>query len=275
MEAPIIIKPVPAQTINELAGFRPFRIADFIAAPDGSAIRFEAGLKGGASLPKGMICTSDGILTGIPARGTAGIYEVVVTAQNEAGSIDVPFGLTINPGISTPDTYITDIKAAVWSALQQQLPIPELDELYNRPINILDVYYLLERWGILTAWDAFNLDAPAKKILLNLEGTSEHYNVYDRGCCIVACPKDLFSHERTLADGIQTAKAVAREVYKRNWTVELTGFDKLSRAAWVEIQRMGDVHGKQLEVINFDPTTSDVKLYAAQSDAILSPGRDN
>ena len=101
--------------------------------------------------------------------------------------------------------------------------------------------------------------------MLTLEGTSPHYNVYDRGSCLVACPKDLFSHVRTIDDGLQTARAMAREVYKRDWTIELAGLDKMSRAAWVEIQHLGDLNGKRLEVINFIPTPDDVKVYSAQA----------
>lgn len=266
MEAPVLIKPIPSQVVNELAAYGPFNLYEFIQAPDGSMVTFSGGLKDGSALPKGMICTSDGVLTGIPARNTQGNYEVKVTAQNEAGSIEADFLFTIKPSVvsATDIEYFDKLKAEVWEALDKHLPIPEIVELYNRPITAIDIYHLLERWGTLKIWDAFNLEAPGEPVLINLPNASPHFNVYDRGSCIIACPKDLFSQERTLEDGLQTARAVAEEIYKRNWTVELVGFDKYIRAAWVQLQILGDQHGKQLTIINFNPTTDDIKIYTTQ-----------
>ena len=265
MEAPLIIKPIPPQVINEMASFSPFDLKDFIQSKDG-ALQFSAGLQDGKALPKGMICTSDGILTGIPAKGTQGNYDVVVTASNEAGSVTADFTLAIKPSLATstePD-YIDKLKSQVWSALEKNMPIPDLTAMLERDITPMDLYYLLERWGTLTIYDAFNLDPPGAKTALTLEGVSKHYDVFDRGSCVVMCPKDLFSHERTMEDGLQTSRAIAREVYKRGWTVELVGFDKLSRAAWVELQHLGDKFGKRLEIINFVPTSRDLDLYTSQ-----------
>lgn len=266
MAAPVIIKPVPAQVVNEGAAYGPIQFKDFINTPDNSAIRFQAELSSGRSLPNGMICTEDGIFTGIPGRDTHGNYEVNLSAENEEGTVTTTFILTIKPGL-TADTsaYTEQLKTQIWQALDQNLPIPDLGELLNRPITPFEIYYLLERWATLTIWDAFNLDSPGEKHLLVLEGASPHYNVYDRGSCLVASPKDLFSHERTLEDALQTARALAREVYKRSWTVELAGFDKMTRAAWIEIQHLGDQYGKQLEVINFSASPDDVKIYSFQA----------
>ena len=267
MEAPVLLKPIPAQVINEQAAFNPFDLKRFIQTPDGSMdILFRAELKNGMSLPQGLICTTDGILTGIPAIGTQGNHEVVVTAENKAGSIKTEFIFRIKPSLleSSSASYANQLKSEVWQALEKQLAIPNLDEIYAREFTPLDMYYLLERWGLLTMWDAFNLDPPAVKQLLQLPGTSEHYNVYDRGSCLIACPKDLFSHERTLEDGLQTARAMAREAYKRNWTVELIGFEKLARAAWVEFQHLGAQHGREVEVINYEPTDQDYEIYDLQ-----------
>lgn len=268
MEKPIVIKEIPAQIINERAAFNPFDLKAFIQAPDGSLLQFSAEIQNGDALPTGMICTADGLLTGIPAKDTQGNYEILVTAQNEAGSAVASFVLTIKPSALTGGggaDYLDKIKAQVWEALGQNLPIPDLGSLLDRPITDLDIYYLLERWGIVTIWDAFNLEPPGDKQLLKLEGASQHYNVYDRGSCLVAAPKDLYSHERTIEDGLKTARAMAREVYQRNWTVELSGFEKLTRAAWVEIQHLSDQYGKRLEVINFHPTPDDVKIYVSQA----------
>lgn len=267
MQAPVLIKPIPAQVVNERAAYGPFNLREYLQVPEGGEpALFSAELKDGQALPTGMICTSDGILTGIPGKGTEGNYEIIVTATNDVGSIQANFILTIKPSLLAKETdYIDKLKAQVWEAVAQHLPIPDLPEMYNQPITLFEIAYLLERWGIIIIWDAFNLEPPTEKQLLDLEGVSEHYNVYDRGCCIVGCPKDLFSYERTLEDGLKTARAMAREVYKRDWTVELTGVAKLTRAAWIEIQHLGDKHGKRLEVINFEPTPDDVDLYRAQA----------
>jgi hypothetical protein len=267
MDKPVLIQPVPAQIVNEGAAYGPFDLKIYIQSAVGSPqAHFHAELSNGNALPKGMICTSDGILTGIPAKDTQGNYEIIVTAENEAGAIQAKFVFTIKPSLMTTGSeYVDKLKSQVWEALEQNLPIPDLGEIYERAVTPLEIYHLLERWGILTAWDAFNLDPPGEKHLLTLEGASPHYNVYDRGSCLVACPKDLFSHERTIEDGLQTARAMAREVYKRDWTIELAGLDKMSRAAWVEIQHLGDLHGKQLDVINYNPTPDDVKVYSVQA----------
>ncbi len=263
----VLVKPIPNQVINESASYGPFDLKQFIQVAEGvKPLRFRAEVKGGAALPKGMICTSDGIITGIPAKDTLGNYEIVIHAESDQGSTQATFVMTIKPSFAGDEVgYIDKLKAQVWEALQQHLPAPELAEMLNQPITKLDVYYLLERWGILTIWDAFNLDPPGEKKLLTLEGVSKHYQVYDRGSSLIACPKDLFSHERTIADGLQTARAIAREVYKRGWTIEMAGLDKMVRAAWVEVQVLGDQHGKPLEIINFTPTPEDVRLYANEA----------
>ncbi len=157
-----------------------------------------------------MICTTDGILTGIPAKGSEGNYDVMITAENASGKIDVTFTMIIKPVITDKEgDYMDKLKSQVWQALEQKLPIPDLGELMDRPITALDIYYLLERWGALKIWDAYNLDPPGDPKQITLQGASKHYNVYDRGSCLVAVPKDLFSHERTIEDGLQTARAMA------------------------------------------------------------------
>ncbi len=275
MAAPVVIKEIPAQGVNERAAYGPFDLTEYIQSPDGDDLRFHAEISTGACLPKGMICTEDGLVTGIPAKGTEGYYDIVVYATNDEGTAQSHFVLTIQPTIPDKNshTYMDDLKQQIWQALDQSLPPPDFKELLEHAITPADVYYLWERWGTLTVYDAYNLDPPGEKHLLELDGVSEHYNVYDRGCCLVATPKDLFSHERTLADGIRTAEAVAREVYKRNWSVELTGFEKLTRAAWVEIQHMGDVHNNRLDVINYHPSKQDLSLYGRLADVRILQNR--
>jgi hypothetical protein len=274
MSAPVLIQPIPPQVVNERAAYGPFDLKAYIEAPEegSSPVRFSGELDSGQALPKGMICTEDGIVTGIPGKDTHGNYQIIITAENEEGSIQTTFSLTIKPSVAGGTSeYADQLKAQVWDALGKNLPIPDLSELYDRPVTDLDIYYLLERWGTITVWDAFNLEPAGEKHLLTLDGASPHYYVYDRGSCLVAAPVDLFSSVRTLEDGLRTARAIAGEVYKRQWTIQMAGFDKFIRAAWIEVQHLGDKYGKRLDVINFKPTYDEVKLYTSQA---LSRGSD-
>lgn len=266
MQGPILIKPIPNQGVNERASFGPFDLTEFIQAPDGSDIMFTAELASGAGLPKGLICTNGGNVTGIPAKGTNGNHEVIIHASNAGGTLEAAFMLSIQPSLAEKNTqqYTDELKQQIWLALEHNMPAPELADLLERAVTPLDVYYLLERWATLTIYDAFNLTAPGEKQLLILEGASDHFLTYDRGSCLVACPRELFSEERTLADGIATAQALTREAFNRGWTVELVGFEKLTRAAWVEAQHLSDKFQRKMEVINFEPTTTDMKLYQEQ-----------
>lgn len=275
MEAPVIVKAIPDQVVNERAAYGPLDLNEFIKTPgDDPKPTFSAELKDGAALPKGMIVTQDGIFTGIPPKGTEGHYVIVLTASNEAGSVNANFGLTIQASMARDESDLDKLKAQVWEALEKKLPLPDLGELADRPITSLDIYYLLERWGVLKIWDAFNLDPPGDRKLLKLDGASQHYNVYDRGSCLIAVPKDLYSYERTVNDGLKTARAMAREVYERNWTVELVGFDKFTRAAWIELQHLGDKNGKYLEIINYEPSHNDLVLYNSQAKNKLDFGME-
>lgn len=271
---PIIVKPIPAQVINEGASFGPFNLNDYIQSPDAESgpVRFLGELSNGASLPNGLICTQDGILSGIPAKDTQGIYDVVIVTENLSNiPVTAEFQLTIKERIAmdAPTEFFGDLKSRVWEALGKDLPLPDIGDIYNRPITAVEVYYLLQRFATMTIWDVYNLDPPGDKKILTLEGASKHYNIYDRGSCIVGVPKDLFSHERTLEDALQTSRAMAREVFDRNWTIEFAGFDKMVRGAWVELQVLGDKHGKQLEILHYTPSPEDLRIYTAKSS---SPG---
>lgn len=274
MAGPRLIKEIPAQIMNELASFGPFDLKQFIELPSGGGSgRFSGELSTGDALPKGLILTSDGILTGIAAKDTQGQYDIVVTAENDVGNLKAHLSFTIQPGLAQeqgggegPDK----MKAMIWEALQNQQPLPDLNVLMSLPITALDIYYLLERWGTLTIWDAFNLDSPSAKKLLKLEGLNEHYQIYDRGSSLIMAPTDLFSIERTTFHGVQAARILAKEVYKRNWTIEMAGFDKWMHTAWVEFQMLGDKNGKYLEIVNYTPTPEELRAY--QVEAAAAPG---
>lgn len=271
--SPLLAKPIPRQTVNEGSPFGPLNLADFIVDEAGGYLSFFAELENGDALPQGVICTANGILGGIPAAGTRGDYRIVVVAENDDGipfSTEVTF--VIKAAMSTESGRIDALKSKVWEALTQNLPIPEFGDFLNRPITPAEIYYLLERFATLTIWDVYNLEAPAEKQLLHLEGASPHYHVYDRGSCLVAAPIDLFSHERTLEDALQTARAMAREVYKRSWTVELSGFDKMTRASWIELQLLAAKFGKSIDIVRYQPSQEDLTIYAAKINAPPSPG---
>lgn len=261
MALPRLINPIPKQTINELAGFHPFDLQSFFESD--SPMRFSALQKNGAALPKGMICTGNGSLTGIPAKGTIGTYEIIVTAHNEEGESIAEFTLQIRESLvnTETDAPFQQIKSQVWEAVDKNLPIPDLSELLNRDISPVEIYYLLERWSMLKIWDAFNLDAPGPLTPITLEGASEHYAIYDRGSCLVAAPKDLFSHERTTEDAFMTARALAKEAFTRGWTMDLVGIDKLTRTAWAEVQRLNQLYGRNTEVVNYIVGDQDLRLF--------------
>src|SRR3990167_1625310 len=137
MSAPILTKPIPQQMINERAAYGPVDLKKFVQLPSAKVqFRFRAEVKGGAMLPKGLICTSDGILTGIPAAGTQGSYEVNLNVETEEGLLQTTFVLIIKPNLSlTNSEYFDKLKNQVWEALNKNLPLPDLGEMFERPIN--------------------------------------------------------------------------------------------------------------------------------------------
>ena len=262
----ILKKEIPSQVVNEGASLRPLNLNDYIQLDTGDEpIEFYAELADGRALPSGLICTSDGLLSGIARNKTTGRYEIRVIAQSHLGEqLSVEFELLIKSKLEIESEDLSELKTRVWEALENNLPIPEFDELLNRPITAAEIYYLMQRFATFSIWDIYNLDYPGEKQLLTLPGASKHYNIYDRGCCIIGAPKDLFSHERTLEDALQTARVIAREVYKRGWVVEFAGFHKMAKAAWVELQILGAENDKYLEVLHYAPDPDAVNLFETE-----------
>lgn len=277
---PTLVAPIPSQIVNEGAVYGPLDLNEYIQCsdPNSGKTYFFAELEDGSALPKGIICTGDGTITGIPAAGTHGVYTFRVTAENDAGkpcTAEISFTIKERMSVETTENGAAafgNFKTKVWEALKDNLPLPELTEILNRPISAVEIYYLLERYATLTIWDVYNLDAPGEKKRLDIKGLNEHFVIYDRGSCLVAAPKDLFSHTRSLEHGLQAARLLAQEVYNRGWVIEFAGFDKLVRAAWVELQLLGDKHGKQLEILHYTPTTDDVRIYEYKALARPIPG---
>jgi hypothetical protein len=154
----------------------------------------------------------------------------------------------------------TEEKQAIWQAILQGQTIPEIQSLMDRPITHQEIYYLLGRMAYFVIWDAHN-PAPAGELYpLRLQGIEEHFNVYDRGSCIVATPKHLFDHNRTLLHAVNVSQAMAHEVFKRGWTVEFGGFDKMVRAAWVEFELLSEKYEKPVKYSYFNPSPHDVDI---------------
>jgi hypothetical protein len=270
-KAPIVINPIPPLVMNEGATFGPFDLLDYVRSPDevSGELSFEAGLADGNGLPAGLMCTVDGFISGLPPIGTAGEYDIELTVTNASGiPLILPIPMTIQTRPALDDASQMDVlKTQIWDALGKGLPLPDLASIMDRPITATEIYYLLQKFAVLTIWDVYNLEPAGDLVALMLPNASKHYHIYDRGSCLVAAPKELFSHERTLADSLQTAKALAQEVYKRGWTIEFSGFNKMVKAAWVEVQILGQKHNKPLDIMHYTPTDEDLKLYTVQSQA--------
>lgn len=274
---PVLLNHIPLQRVTEQSTWGPIYLTDFIHSPEESGkCHFFAELTNSQALPEGVMCTSDGILTGIPAKQTAGHYDIQITVKNDADTpLLIPVTLIIREAL-TSDTInqLTALKNQVWEAIGDNVTIPELEALFDRPITDIEIAYLLERFATLTIWDVYNLDPPNdEKITLNLKGMSEHYIIYDRGSCLVAAPKELFSHARSLEDALKTARAMAGEAFNRGWTLELTGFPKLARAAWVELQVLSAQTQKSVDILRYTPTGEDYLLYEQQAKRLGLPSK--
>lgn len=100
---PILVKPIPPQIVNEGAPFGPFNLNEYIKLQDqdGDSLQFTATLTSGATLPKGLTCTAEGIIQGIPAKGTQGVYDLAVVAENSSGTpLTAEFKLSIKERIA-------------------------------------------------------------------------------------------------------------------------------------------------------------------------------
>jgi hypothetical protein len=268
-QAATLVKFIPSFTTFEGAPFGPIDLKKYIKPTNGTHadLRYSAQLLNGNPFPAGLICTQDGLLSGIAAVGTMAEYEILLSVERpDFDAFTTVFTLSIKAKLSPEDPlFLTTLKSQVWKALSSNLPVPELSDLLNRPVTALEVYYLFQRFGILTIWDVFNLEPAGVKQAIKVEGANSHYHYYDRGSCLVAAPKDLFSHQRTLEDALHASRALAKEVYKRGWTIEFAGFNKMVRAAWVELQHLGDKHGKKLEILHYEPSVDDFRVYVAQT----------
>jgi hypothetical protein len=268
-QAPVLIKPLPPFAFYEGRQLGPIDLNEYIVTPDeeSGAVKFYASMyNDGEDMPSRIICSEDGLFGGIPAEGTKGNYRIMIFAQNRSIDsliVETEFTISEIPAAEDPAMF-ANVKSQVWEALGNNQPASALSEALARPITAAEVYYLMQRFGSMTIWDVYNLETPGPKTVLNLPDISAHYNIYDRGCCIVGAPKSLFSYERTLNDAIQTAKVMAREVYKRGWTIEFGGFNKMVRAAWIELQVLQSKFNKPIEIMHYTATQKDLAIFEAQ-----------
>ena len=214
-QPPVLLEEIPFQIVNVGAACNVDLKRFFDTSND--VLTFAAQLKNGAPFPAGLIITATGLLSGIPAADTQDVYEVLLEVTNSEDEILITsFQLLIKDRLVIDDpTFLTNLKADVWRALENNMPLPEISALFDRPITNVEIFYLLQRFATLTIWDVYNLEPAGEKVLLTLPEASQHFDIYDRGSCLVGSPKSLFSHERTMADTLQTARVMAREVYRR------------------------------------------------------------
>jgi hypothetical protein len=270
-QAPVLIKPLPSLNFFEGKEFDRIDLGDYIQSPNAESgtVKFYAELDAGGPLPNRVVCTEDGLLGGIPARGTKGNYKIAILAENDALDVLVlRVDITISelPAAEDP-LFFANLKEQVWEALGNDAPGPAINEALVRPVTAAEVYYLMQRFGAMTIWDVYNLETPGDKVAMQLPDMSPHYNIFDRGSCIVGAPKSLFSYERTLNDALQTARAMAREVYKRGWTIEFGGFNKMIRAAWIELQVLSARFNKPIEIMHYNPSSRDLSIFESQVEA--------
>jgi hypothetical protein len=274
-----LAKPIPDQVINEGASYKPFDFKVFLTSAGAlGSLQFQADLADGQALPKGLICTQDGILSGIPAQGAEGSYRVRLKITDiEGGVLVTSFNLVIKPAnVAQPHSLLRELKQQVWAAVGQGQPIPtmpDIDHLLGSSITAAEYYHLLERYAYLIIWDADNMSFPGELVKLNLMGASDKFQVYDRGSCIVASPKDLYTHDRTPHDALITSRAMAEEAFKRNWTIEFSGFDKMVRAACVRLHVLSAQHQRKVSILHYALQPDDMMIYSREvaADASKKP----
>lgn len=288
---PILVHPIPEQTATVGQPYE-LDITQHIQNPSGekSLLFFSVTSEDGFPLPMGLYSTSEGRLRGIPKKESYRPqgYILYITVQNEAqGELVAAIRLMIEEApeldevegainLSEADKealeerLLHDLFAEaemvrdqkkVWSAIALEGVIPEIQTIFDRPVTSTEMYYMLERFAHIVLWDIDNLDKPGELRSIFLGGAShEHFFIYDRGSCLEATPKKLFDHARSLQHGIDTAKAIAREAFARGWRVEFGGFDKMVRAAWVEMQCLAQKHQRGEHDTYYFPSAQDIEL---------------
>jgi hypothetical protein len=268
--APQLVKAIPRLRVNQGMPIQAVDLKDYIQNPEGVSepIRFQLHVFGKDTLPEGLYCRN-GVLEGV-VGGTAAeqaAVELEIIADNGSGQkLTAYLSIRIYAAESVGEEAqaapfaedVNEAKAEVWKAVIDGDELPaNIADLFNQAVSAQDVYYLLGRISHFVIWNAGDLSAPGEKKLLSLAGVSERFDVYDRGSCLVAVPKDLFDGNRSFRDALDTAQAMTREVYQREWTIEFAGYDKMVAGAWVEAKRLEQVYGREMKIDNYAPTVQE------------------
>lgn len=247
----IEVKPLKVNA-GSLIRSRDFSV--YIENSTNAEMSFEASVDGNSPLPEGLSFSKEGVLSGTPNAKTARDmpYEIVVKVDTSTDQLTFNFSLYIFKTVTIDE--IKEIRLDTWRELAENGIVPEdMQEVINRPTTKQDIYHLLQRFATFTVWNADDLRLADIGEMVEVKGISKHYNVYDFEVCLVATPKELYSHNRTLGDSLETAKAMVRDVHKRGWHVEFGGFDRMATAAWYEVRKTNATNQHQMEVRNYQP----------------------
>lgn len=129
-----------------------------------------------------------------------------------------------------------------------------LEDVFKRPPTQQEIYRLHERFASFIIWNGGDLRLADVGQKIDVKGVHETFEVYEFEVCFVAKPVALYSDDRGVSEAVQTAQALARMVHDREWNpVEFSGYDKMARAAWFQIQSLNMQRERQVNVSNFTP----------------------
>lgn len=260
---------VPVIFGSEDSEIFPVQLSEFVETEEGATVEFSLDTFEGSVLPEGIVLTTNGQITGSPVADSARFkpYECVVVAKtSKIDFIKIPVTFVIYQPIMIEDKEerllaIYNVFEAFWEEFENESPLPDIASILERDVTPQDIYYMLGRFSTLIVWNADDPSTPGEGKIITLPGVSDKFNVYDFGQSLVATPKHLFDMQRGLKDAIITSKAVAEEVHKRKWNVDITGYDKMVSALWVEIQRINKkTPDFKIKVPNYDNTQLDRDL---------------
>lgn len=142
----------------------------------------------------------------------------------------------------------------------------DLTSVFERPVSAVDVYHLLERFAYLEAWNAVDLSPAGKPQPVDpkdIPGASPLYAVSNRGSCVSATPKSLFS-DHTLRDSFDTATALFHYVHQnKKWNkVQLSGLHAMARVFWVAAQLRAVQFPKEepMDIVHYKPSVQDYDI---------------
>ncbi|OGT07243.1 MAG: hypothetical protein A2103_03925 [Gammaproteobacteria bacterium GWF2_41_13] len=261
--------------INEGAELTPIDLKTLINNPANEPLTFALELAEGGTLPSGLTYTPEGLIQGTPAIGTHQDipYDIVVTVQ-AATAEPLIFAIQLfifaaKTSESSTDYTMAEVTDIIdemafknyWQAVMENLDLPDLETLLTRKITKSELYYLLERFATFTVWNSDDLRLAIDGKMIELDGASPLFQIYDFEVALVASPKDLYATNRTLADCVQTARAMIQEAHRRKWNVELTGYDKMIRAAGIEAARLNKLMADYtMEIENYELTGADFEI---------------